>query len=166
MKIRGLKLVELLRILMIADTMKIKIDRNKLIKLAGYEGGGVYYTLNNLENMGIIEIDQTGTITVTEEGRKLLKKLFRWDRLIISNFSWIFFAEAVILLLLVYLITSPFTILNPTTPEQIAIVCSLVLPWSIRIITVTALVFDIIGMTFALAKYKETRKIQKIIRNS
>jgi len=94
MSIRGFKLIELLRILMITDAMKIKIDRNKLIKLAGYEGGGVYDTLNNLENMGIIEIDKTGAVTVTEEGRKLLKQLFRWDSLIMSNFSWIFFCRS------------------------------------------------------------------------
>ncbi|MCD6491833.1 MAG: hypothetical protein J7K59_06065 [Candidatus Korarchaeota archaeon] len=52
-----------------------------------------------------------------------------------------------------------------STSEQIAIVCSLVLPWSIRIITVTALVFDTIGMTFALTRYKEIRRIQKIIKH-
>ena len=134
MEFKGLKIIKILRILFIANITGTKqIGRYKLLKAAGYSGGG-YQVLSTLENEGIIEITKQGDVKLTKEGLKELRKLFPLDYILLAYFPLSFILlsiPAFVFLLLTYNLSN---MLKPTTTEEIAAICYIILPNSLRFI--------------------------------
>lgn len=166
MAVRGIKLVRMLRVLMIADTAGMPVERGRLLRAAGYTGGGGYDVLRTLESEGIVRVSQGGYVRLTEEGRRFVRWLFRWDYLIVSRFPWILMVWAFLFLALAYLLVAPLLARRPMSVEEFAALCYVVLPGALRAVFLAVVALAALGIMFSYARYREIKRVEEVLRYS
>jgi len=146
---------------MVADIVGITVNKGSLLRAAGYTGGGGYDVFDTLEIEGLIETSVSGEVRLTEDGRRFVRRLFKWEWLFLSKMHSVFVIESFILIAIVILLLLPFWLGGPLSKEEYMYLCRWLFPLAVEVVLYAALILDIIGIILAYAKYKEVRDLKR-----